>query len=37
MPKQGEKVFVRTINSCFGNKDFREYMEKQEALDLLGK
>lgn len=35
MPKQGEKVFVKTINSCFGNKDFREYMEKQEDKRLM--
>ena len=26
-PKEGEKVFVKTINSCFGNKDFKAYME----------
>ena len=24
-PEQGEKVFVKTINSCFGNKEFKEY------------
>lgn len=35
MPKQGEKVFVKTINSCFGNKDFRKYMEKQEDKRLM--
>ena len=22
VPKEGEKVFVKTINSCFGNKGF---------------
>ena len=34
-PKEGEKVFVKKINSCFGNKDFREYMEKQEDKRLM--
>ena len=24
-PEKGEKVFVKTINSCFGNKDFMKY------------
>ncbi len=34
-PEPGEKVFVKTINSCFGNKDFREYMEHQEDKRLM--
>lgn len=34
-PEPGEKVFVKTINSCFGNKDFREYMELQEDKRLM--
>jgi len=34
-PQSGEKVFVKTINSCFGNKDFREYMEHQEDKRLM--
>ena len=34
-PEQGEQVFVKKINSCFGNKDFREYMEKQEDRRLM--
>lgn len=34
-PMPGEKVFVKTINSCFGNKDFREYMERQEDKRLM--
>ena len=34
-PKEGEKVFIKKINSCFGNKDFREYMEKQEDKRLM--
>ena len=37
-PLQGEKVFVKTINSCFGNKDFKEYMEgqKDKCLMIIG-
>lgn len=34
-PEAGEKVFVKKINSCFGNKDFREYMELQEDKRLM--
>ena len=34
-PGKGEKVFVKNINSCFGNRDFREYMEKQEDKRLM--
>ena len=34
-PQKGEKVFVKTINSCFGNKDFREYMERQKDKRLM--
>lgn len=34
-PAPGEKVFVKTINSCFGNEAFREYMEKQEDKRLM--
>ena len=34
-PKEGEKIFVKTINSCFGNKDFAEYMEQQEDKRLM--
>ena len=34
-PKEGEKVFVKTINSCFGNREFREYMEQQEDKRLM--
>ena len=34
-PKEGEKVFVKKINSCFGNRDFREYTEKQEDKRLM--
>ena len=34
-PAEGEKVFVKTINSCFGNKEFREYMERQNDKRLM--
>ena len=34
-PTEGEKVFVKTINSCFGNKEFREYMEQQNDKRLM--
>lgn len=34
-PKEGEKIFVKTINSCFGNKDFKAYMEAQEDKRLM--
>ena len=34
-PKEGEKVFVKTINSCFGNKEFKAYMEQQEDKCLM--
>ena len=34
-PKEGEKVFVKTINSCFGNTDFKKYMERQEDKRLM--
>lgn len=34
-PLEGEKVFVKKINSCFGNIEFREYMEKQEDKRLM--
>lgn len=34
-PEKGEKIFVKTINSCFGCREFREYMEKQEDRRLM--
>jgi len=34
-PEAGEKVFVKTINSCFGNRDFAAYMEQQEDKRLM--
>lgn len=34
-PKKDEKIFVKTISSCFGNKEFAEYMEKQVDKRLM--
>lgn len=34
-PKAGEKVFVKTVNSCFGNRDFKAYMEQLEDKRLM--
>lgn len=34
-PREGEKVFVKTINSCFGNKDFTAYLEASEDDTLM--
>ena len=37
-PQAGERVFVKTINSCFGNKDFTAYLNeaKDDTLMLVG-
>ena len=34
-PAPGEKVFDKTINSCFGNKEFKAYMKQQEDRRLM--
>ena len=34
-PKESEKVYVKTINSCFGNRDFAEYIEKSGEKELM--
>ncbi len=34
-PEPGEKVFVKKINSCFGNKDFKKYMKKQKDKRVM--
>ena len=34
-PEKEEKVYIKTINSCFGNKAFTEYMEQQEDKRLM--
>ena len=34
-PVEGEKVFIKTINSCFGNKDFKQYLKQQTDKRLM--
>jgi nicotinamidase-related amidase len=34
-PVAGEKIFTKEINSCFGNKDFTEYLEKSGEKELM--
>lgn len=34
-PLTGEKVFVKTINSCFGNKDFEEYLSNSNEKEIM--
>ena len=34
-PKEGEKIFIKEINSCFGNKDFAAYLESQGDKELM--
>ena len=35
-PAAGEKVFIKDINSCFGNKEFAEYIKNEDALMIVG-
>ena len=37
-PQSGEKVFVKRINSCFGNREFASYLEamKEDTLMIAG-
>ena len=34
-PNKDEKVFVKTINSCFGNHDFAEYLKDTGEKELM--
>ncbi len=34
-PINGEKVFVKTINSCFGNTDFKQYLKQKTDKRLM--
>ncbi len=34
-PHPGEKVFVKTINSCFGNRELTEYLKDKEEGTLV--
>ena len=37
-PQEDETIFVKSINSCFGNKDFAAYLEeaKDDTLMIVG-
>ena len=32
----GEKIFIKNINSCFGNKDFTDYIKDDNTLMIVG-
>ena len=34
-PRDGEKIFYKTINSAFGNKELAEYLEQSKEKDLM--
>ncbi|MBO4572284.1 MAG: isochorismatase family protein [Clostridia bacterium] len=34
-PKESEKVYVKTINSCFGNADFVGYLKRSGEKELM--
>lgn len=34
-PESDEKIFVKTINSCFGNQDFAEYLKGTGEKELM--
>lgn len=34
-PKESEKVYIKTVNSCFGNKEFDEYLAKENDKELM--
>ena len=35
-PREGEKIFTKNINSCFGNKDFTDYVKDENTLMIVG-
>ena len=37
-PEKNEKVFIKTINSCFGNRELAKYLEdeKEDTLMIVG-
>lgn len=37
-PMDGEKIYIKNINSCFGNKDFANYLEEvnEDTLMIVG-
>ena len=34
-PKENEKIYFKTINSCFGNSDFVDYLKSSGEKDLM--
>lgn len=34
-PLKEEKIFIKTINSCFGNSEFANYLEKKNEKELM--
>ncbi len=34
-PEANEKIFYKTINSCFGNKEFADYLKKTGEKQLM--
>lgn len=35
VPQEGEKVYIKTINSCFGNKELTHYLEDLQETTLM--
>ena len=37
-PEKSEKVFIKTVNSCFGNKELSDYLvgQKEKTLMIVG-
>jgi len=35
-PMRGEKVFIKDINTCFGNKEFVDYIKDDKTLIVVG-
>lgn len=34
-PNKNEKVYIKTINSCFGNQDFAQYLKETGEKELM--
>jgi nicotinamidase-related amidase len=34
-PRENEKIFIKTINSCFGNTDLADYLNKSGEKELI--
>ena len=37
-PVAGEKIFIKNVNSCFGNREFADYLERvhEDTLMIVG-